>query len=121
MSDPLAQTVAVLARTRAFGGLPPAVLASFAQHCQLRLLHTGETLFRAGDTVAALYIVGVGRLRAYGSSENSERALGEIGALETIGEIAMLAAEQHTATVRAVRDSAVLVLPREDLMALLRG
>ena len=120
MSDPLAQTVAVLARTRAFGGLPPAVLASFAQHCQLRLLHTGETLFRAGDTVAALYIVGVGRLRAYGSSENSERALGEIGALETIGEIAMLAAEQHTATVRAVRDSAVLVLPREDLMALLR-
>lgn len=120
MSEPQAQTAAVLARTKAFRGLPPDVLASFARHCQLRLLHTGETLFRAGDAVAALYVIGMGRLRAYGSSENSERALGEIGALETIGEIAMLAAEQHTATVRAVRDSAVLVLARENLMALLR-
>ena len=120
MSEDLAAITAVLAGTKAFQGLPPALLAGFAQHCQPRLLHTGETLFDRGDAVSALYVIAVGRLRAYGGSGNAERALGEIGALETIGEIAILAAEHHNATVRAVRDSAVLVLPREALMRLVR-
>ncbi len=104
MSEHPPQTTAVLARTKTFQGLPQAVLESFAQYCHLRLLHTGKTLFCKGDAVS---VIGVGRLHPCGGSENVERALGEIGALETIGEIAMLAAEQHTATVRAVCDSAV--------------
>ena len=120
MPETHAQTAAVLARTKTFQGLPAPVLAAFAARCELRILHTGETLFSHGEPVQALYVIAVGRLRAYGSEAGAERALGEIGALETIGEIAILAAEQHTATVRAVRDSAVLSLDREALLELLR-
>ncbi|HSW14757.1 MAG TPA: patatin-like phospholipase family protein, partial [Solimonas sp.] len=48
------------------------------------------------------------------------RPLGEIAALEAMGEIAILSEQCHTATVRTVRDSVLLRLPREDLLRLLR-
>lgn len=119
MSESTARIAGVLARTKTFANLPAPVLDAFAVRCEQRQLHTGETLFSQGDPVQMLYVVAVGRLRAYGGS-GAAQALGEIGALETIGEISILATEQHTATVRAVRDSAVLCLTRGDLMELLR-
>lgn len=120
MSDERSTAAPLLAQTKAFRDLSAEVIAAFAERCRTRVLHTGETLFHQGDTVQALYVVGVGRLRAYAGAGATEQALGEIGALETIGEIVMLAGERHTATVRAMRDSAILSLDREALMELLR-
>ena len=120
MSDERSTAAHLLAQTKAFRDLSAEVITAFAARCRTRVLHTGETLFRQGDSVQALHVVAVGRLRAYASAGEGEQALGEIGALETIGEIVMLAGERHTATVRAMRDSAVLSLDREALMELLR-
>ena len=121
MSEPLPQIIATLARTATFGGLPEKVLQAFAARCTLRVLHTGEMLFRERQAVRALYVVAVGRLRAYADQGAlPEKALGEIPPLQCMGEIAILADQQHTATVRAVRDSVVVCLPREALMELLR-
>lgn len=110
---------ALLDQTRLFTGLPPEVLADFARHVQRRVVHTGQALFSEGDPVAALYVVVTGRLRAYARQGSEERALGEIGARETLGEIAILADQRHTATTRAVRDSVLLRIAREDLLPLL--
>ena len=49
-----------------------------------------------------------------------ERPLEEIAPLQCLGETAILADQQHPASVRAVRDSVVVCLPREALMELLR-
>lgn len=112
--------VAVLQRTQLFGGLSPGVVEAFAACVSPRIAHTGETLFSAGDPVTALYIVAHGRLRAYAPAGNTERPLGEIGALETLGEIAILSEQRHVATVRTVRDSVLLRLPRRELLRLLQ-
>jgi len=110
---------AILKRTQLFAGVDAAVVDAFAACTQLRIAHTGETIFAAGDPVTALTIVAHGRLRAYDVSGETERPLGEIAALETMGEIAILSDQRHTATVRTVRDSVLLRLPREDLLRLL--
>ena len=116
-----ANIAATLARTAIFGGLPPDVLADFAAHCTLRVLHTGELLYRQRGLVDALHVVAVGRLRAYGDQGGMpERPLEEIAPLQCLGETAILADQQHPASVRAVRDSVVVCLPREALMELLR-
>lgn len=120
MADDKAHIAGMLAQTRLFGGLPQDVLAAFAQRFHLRVAHTGETVFRQGDSVSALYVVGTGRLRAYGHGPDGERALGEIGSLETMGEISILSAEKHTASVRAVRDTVLISINRIALMELLQ-
>lgn len=111
---------AVLAQTLLFKNLSATVIQAFAEQAQVHTLHTGRVLFSQGEPLSALYIVATGRLRAYSASEGREKALGEIGMLESIGEISILSDGVHTATVRAVRDSLLLRIERSDLMVLLR-
>ncbi|HXZ93893.1 MAG TPA: cyclic nucleotide-binding and patatin-like phospholipase domain-containing protein [Burkholderiales bacterium] len=73
-------------------------------------LRSGELLFRRGDPGDAAYIVLSGRLRAVDDSAG-ERLLNEVGAGETLGEMAVLSAEPRSATVYAVRDSLLARLP----------
>ena len=75
-------------------------------------LSGGETLFRRGDPGDAAYIVISGRLRVVDDAAG-ERALSEIGAGETLGEMALLSGEGRSATVFAVRDSLLAKLSAE--------
>ncbi len=82
-------------------------------------LASGETLFREGDPGDALYVVISGRLVAVSVGENDcEQLVGEIGRGEMIGELAVLKGDTRSATVRAVRDSELVRIAREDLLAL---
>ena len=82
-------------------------------------LASGEILFRAGDPGDALYAIISGRLRAtVEGDDGGERMLSEIGRGELVGEMAVLTGEARSATVVAVRDSELVRLGRNDLLAL---
>lgn len=88
-------------------------------HDELTLVHSnclrvrvlaGDWLMEEGDPSDALYIVIHGRLKAFGGGAAGE----EMSRGHVLGEIGILTGEPRTAGVRAVRDSELLSLPREE-------
>lgn len=81
----------------------------------------GETLFRAGDEADTLYLVRSGRLGVFRKEEGKETEfVGVVTAGQPVGEMSLVAGTAHTSTVAALRDSAILALPRESFFAAAR-
>jgi NTE family protein len=104
---------ASLALVETFQDLPIAQLAALETHLVTVPVCRGEVLVRAGDEADALYLVVSGRF----SVEAGGRRVAEVSS-GPIGEVAFFANGTRTATVRALRDSIVLKLPRADFTAL---
>jgi len=87
-----------------FAATDPAALAEIEADAEWVSLAGGATLFRRGEPGDAAYIVISGRMRVVDDSAR-DRTLSEIGAGETLGEMALLSGESRSATAYAVRDS----------------
>lgn len=90
---------------RLFPGLDGEALRALGAGVEWVALRGGEWLFREGEPGDAAYLVISGRLRAVQGQGGAERALNEIGAGETVGEMALLSDAVRSASVYAVRDS----------------
>jgi NTE family protein len=73
-------------------------------------LRGGETLFVAGSESDALYLLGAGSLGAFAG--DTGKVIGQVVAGETVGETGLITGRPRGATVRALRDSALLRLTR---------
>jgi CRP-like cAMP-binding protein len=71
----------------------------------IRTLPAGATLCCEGDEGDSAYLVATGRLRAEAGGR-----VGEIGRGELVGEVSLMRGKARSATVTALRDSAVLTL-----------
>jgi NTE family protein len=76
-------------------------------------LHAGSYLFRAGDRSDAVYLVRGGRLEV----ERDGVVVSRLRRGAVIGELGLLTDERRSASVRAVRDSTLLRLGREQFLA----
>jgi predicted acylesterase/phospholipase RssA/CRP-like cAMP-binding protein len=70
----------------------------------------GEVIIAQGETGDGLFLVVSGRLRVSVTARGTERVLHDLGRGSTVGEIALLSDHPRSATVRAVRDSDLLLL-----------
>jgi predicted acylesterase/phospholipase RssA/CRP-like cAMP-binding protein len=79
---------------------------------QLEPVHVaaGDVVLRQGDPGDGLFLLVSGRLRISVAAGGAERVLYDVGRGAIIGEIALLSDRPRTATVRAVRDSDLLLL-----------
>jgi lysophospholipid hydrolase len=76
-------------------------------------LKRGDVLIRAGEDADRLFVVVYGRLRIVTrDDEGIETVVDEIGRGDTVGERSLLAGDVRSATVYALRDSAVGVITR---------
>ena len=107
-----------LASTSLFAGLGDDAIAALADKMGSLSIPGGETLMTQGESGDLVYIVRIGRLRAYVSEGGQERAVGEAGPGGISGEMALLTDEPRSATVRAVRDSVLFTLSRDDFLDL---
>ena len=118
MSEPAVEqsdAMRLLAGISLFSGLPGPVLQSLAGRAATVHLQAGSTLMREGGPGDALYALVSGRLRVFAEQpDGSQTAVGEISAGEVVGEMALLSDQPHAATVKAVRDSHLLQIARED-------
>lgn len=95
------------------GCLADAALGSLESELSCVRLRSGDTLFSEGEPGDALYVVVFGRLRAwFRNGQHREHVLGEIGRGEAVGEMALLTDQPRSATVRAVRDTALVKLTK---------
>jgi predicted acylesterase/phospholipase RssA len=106
---------ALLSASPLFAGFDAENLRWLASAMERRELPGGTLLFRQGEPGDALYLVVHGRLRVtVAGDRGDERAVAEVGRGETVGEMALLSGEPRSATVRALRDTLLLRLGRED-------
>ena len=113
---------ALLGKSPVFGALAPETLHALSAQCEQLVLASGHVLIRQGDAADYIYMLVTGRLRAwvtdqYGSSE----VVGDITPGEVVGEMALLTDEPRSATVRAVRDSELISIPRSSFMQIVAG
>ncbi len=118
----LPELTAFLAGIPLFAALDENIRLELAVELEPVNVAAGEMIFRQGDAGDGLFLVVSGRLRvsvAADVTENSERALYDIGRGAIVGEMALLTDRPRAATVQAVRDSDLLLLRESTFMTLL--
>lgn len=83
-------------------------------------LPRGEILFREGDEPQNLYVVVFGRLLASIGPESDRELIGEVTRGEYVGEMGFIQNEPRSATVRALRNSYLVALHRDEFETLIR-
>ena len=102
----------LLAGSTLFRGLDAHTLDVIAAELEWLSLPGGSILFEAGEASDSLYLVISGRLAAYDAGTPARR-VGQIAAGESVGEMGLVSGHPRTATVRALRDTVLVRLPRE--------
>jgi len=102
-----------LARSAAFRGLTAEDQERIAEAFSPVYLPGGTTLMDEGDVADGMYLVHTGRLRVLVRRDGVEVPVGEIGPGEVVGEMSMLIDRKRSATVVAVRDTALWRLSRD--------
>lgn len=102
-----------LASTDLLRDLDEGTFASLEAELEWVSLDAGEVLMREGEVGNCLFVLLSGRLRVFIQRDNGdESAVGEISPGEAVGEMAIIADERRSATVRAVRPSTLVRLTR---------
>ena len=105
-----------------FGDGESPLLAAFDNEAHHVVLRSGETLFRQGDAGDELFVVTHGSLEVLAEREPGTLSrLDVIGRGGVVGEMALLANEPRSATVRAIRDSDLVRIDKAAFDELLLG
>lgn len=103
-----------------FAGLGDEALQAITALCVQRHLEAGRTLFEKGDPGDALYAIRRGQIRIVTESgDGRRRTLNLLGAGDVFGEVALLDGRSRTATAVAADATALFVVLRRDLLALI--
>lgn len=105
--------------SQAFQQVGPAELAQLAVELTPIQLAGGEALFRQGDPGDSLFVVDHGRLAILiRGRSGAETRVSELGGLELVGEGSLLTGAPRSATVVAIRDTALVRLSRDGFQRL---
>ena len=111
-----------LARVDLFSGLRKKDLKDLATYCREGKFSPGSVMLSQGEQGLGLFILtkGTARITRKNSPDGAEEVLGTAGAGDVIGEMALLDDLPRSATVTAVDDVTVLVLPFWEFRIIMR-
>ncbi len=96
----------VLSGLPLFAGLNPDILKQIAESAEWLSLPGGSTLFAAGETSDAMYVVLSGCLGVFSpDSRDRRRFMGRVPSGDTVGEMGLISGRPRSAHVVALRDS----------------
>ncbi|EOQ96484.1 phospholipase, patatin family [Leptospira wolbachii serovar Codice str. CDC] len=103
-----------------FKNLPHTVLREMKENTVREFLPGGEILFEENSEGSDLYILAAGKLRyEKRSPDGTIRDVGEFKRLDIIGELSLFTGEKRSATVKAIRDSELIRVPRDVALSIL--
>ncbi len=111
-----------LARVDLFSGLRKKELKDLATYCGERKFSPGSVLISQGEQGLGLFILtkGTVRITRANSPDGAGEVLGTAGAGDVIGEMALLDDMPRSATVTAVDEVTVVLLPLWEFRRILR-
>ena len=92
-----------------FSGLDAATMSDLRHSAEEVEVEAGSYLFRTGDVADSLYVVRNGRLQAL----QNDIVIRNLGRGAVIGELGLLTGAPRSASIRAVRDSTLVRLTKE--------
>jgi NTE family protein len=96
-----------------FAGLPAPARAELARGARWLHVPAGSYLFQEGDPATDLAVVWSGRLEVLRRIDHKTRELEVVGTLSrgaSVGELSVLTGEPRSASIRALRDTELLVI-----------
>jgi hypothetical protein len=99
-----------------FSGLPKEALDKIAQRAIPVNYLEGDTIIGTGEHGDALYVIARGRLEALLKHDGQQTKLGELGAGEFFGEMALLGDSIRKADIRAISSCSLLRINSKDVM-----
>jgi len=96
-------------------------LETLTQRAEIVLVPPGRYIFRKGDISDEMYLIARGAAFVLSESENEEKIVDELGNGAIFGEIAMLAGERRSASVRAVTSTTMVRIPKDVLLPILEA
>ena len=112
-----------LTRVDLFSGLRYKELTEVAKCCKVGKYLPGSVLISQGEKGLGLFIISKGtvRITRKNSHDGAEEVLGTAGTADIIGEMALLDDLPRSATVTAVDEVTVLMLPFGEFRRILRS
>jgi CRP/FNR family cyclic AMP-dependent transcriptional regulator len=112
----------VLARTELFHGVDEETRTRIAERAVARVFERGQFLFIQGAPSDRLFVVARGAVKVYASSRGGDIVeLVRHHAPTVIGLIGLLDGYPHSTTAEALERSTLLVIPRSELLGLVRS
>src|SRR5947209_7227902 len=116
------ETVDFLATVPLLQGHEEADLIELARVMRRRRLREGEVLWRQGEDAREMLVIMDGALSAWLDMPGDRTMqIARAGPRDTVGEIGLLDARGHTASICVAEAATVLALSRLDFAALLAG
>nr|WP_245850444.1 MFS transporter [Mycobacterium angelicum] len=112
-AEPAAREGDPLKNLPLFAGLDDETLADLRRSAEEIELEAGSYLFREGDPADSLYVVRDGRVQAIQSLAGAQVVVREVGRGEVIGELGLLINAPRSASIRAVRDTTLVRLTKD--------
>jgi Cyclic nucleotide-binding domain len=91
---------------------------SVSQHLQRLTANAGDVIVHQGDTADSFYIVGDGEVEVIHEGPGGEQRVATLGPGQFFGEIGLMTGQPRNATVRATKESELLMLTRDDFVML---
>ena len=101
-----------------FGGLRPEVIAGLLEHAATVEVKRGEFYFREGDKSESMYVLERGKVSLLKHFGGAAHILGELGAGDCFGEMALLDLFPRSASVLAETDCSAIELNTRSLYEL---
>jgi len=116
-SEQKARLTAFLQKIPLFSDLPPVTLRKILAVSSKIVIDEGQLLCKKGEKSNAMYILLSGRLAV---KIGDTAPVATIEPINSIGEMGVFTGEPRTAYVQAMQKSALLLLSRNDMNALIR-
>lgn len=105
-----------LKRCPLFSQLSEWQIRSVAKFARLVEVRVHEFVFKAAEESAAFYVVASGRLEVSIDSEGQKKVVAYFKQGSHFGEMSLLTGQVHSASVRAISDSLLLEISKEDFL-----
>jgi CRP-like cAMP-binding protein len=116
-----AEVVSQLRTSPLFAHFDTQALESLAAQAELITMRAGRYVFRKGEASDELYLLARGAAYVLVEDGGEEKVVDELGKGAVFGELAMLAGERRSASIRTASTSTLVRIPRAVLLPLLEA